>query len=69
MTVTAERPADEGLVVIVEDSGDGLKPRSDSPGMGLGLALIAQLAQTFKVSSPAGGGTHVCMSFAVTGAA
>ena len=32
------------LWVIVTDAGAGLRPRPDSPGLGLGLAIIAQIA-------------------------
>jgi anti-sigma regulatory factor (Ser/Thr protein kinase) len=61
--VRADTPPDDGLEITVEDSGGGMHPRSDSPGSGLGLALVAQLAQTFEVGVPPGGGTRVCMSF------
>jgi serine/threonine-protein kinase RsbW/stage II sporulation protein AB (anti-sigma F factor) len=64
VSVAAEHPEDNGLVVTIEDAGCGLSPRHDSPGMGLGLALVARLAHSFQVGAPAGGGTRVCMSFA-----
>ena len=64
VSVAVEHPPDDGLRVTVEDDGCGLVPRSDSPGMGLGLALVARLAQCLEISTPASGGTRVCMGFA-----
>ena len=40
-----------------------MQPRTDSPGAGLGLPLIANLAETFSVTAPAGGGTELSMTF------
>jgi anti-sigma regulatory factor (Ser/Thr protein kinase) len=34
----------EELTVVVRDEGKGISPRQDSPGLGLGLPLIASLA-------------------------
>jgi anti-sigma regulatory factor (Ser/Thr protein kinase) len=53
-----------GVEVVVEDVGVGLRPRPDSPGLGLGLPLIAQLADDFTVSpGPDGRGVAVAMTF------
>jgi serine/threonine-protein kinase RsbW len=41
--------ADGTLVVEVADDGRGMVPRLDSPGLGLGLPLIAQMADAFEV--------------------
>jgi serine/threonine-protein kinase RsbW len=57
------------LRVIVRDEGCGMGPRMDSPGAGLGLPLIASLADTFSVTAPEGGGTEVCMTFPLLRAA
>jgi serine/threonine-protein kinase RsbW len=54
---------DEELRVTVRDEGCGMQPRTDSPGAGLGLPLIANLAESFSVTAPPGGGTAVCMTF------
>ncbi len=43
--VTAQRHPDDGVVITVSDDGHGVKPRTDSPGLGLGLALIASVAE------------------------
>jgi serine/threonine-protein kinase RsbW len=50
------------LTVTVADSGGGMVPRQDSPGLGIGLPLIAQLADRVEVHSD-DDGTRVCMSF------
>jgi serine/threonine-protein kinase RsbW len=64
VAVTAEMPEGDGLFVAVSDEGAGLVPRHDSPGLGLGLAVIAQLAASFEVHEPPGSGTTVRMHFA-----
>ncbi|HEX4838757.1 MAG TPA: ATP-binding protein [Solirubrobacteraceae bacterium] len=45
MEVVASMDDDE-LTVLVRDWGRGIRPRPDSPGLGLGLSLIAALAET-----------------------
>jgi serine/threonine-protein kinase RsbW len=67
-TVSVEWDGDE-LRVIVRDEGCGMAPRMDSPGAGLGLPLIANLAESFSVTAPPGGGTEVCMTFPLLRAA
>ena len=67
-TVAIEWEGDE-LRVSVRDEGCGMQPRTDSPGAGLGLPLIANLAETFSVSAPPGGGTERCMTFPLLRAA
>jgi anti-sigma regulatory factor (Ser/Thr protein kinase) len=62
--VTAQRHPDDGFEVRVCDHGRGMKPRSDSPGMGVGLPLVATLAERFEVEARLGGGTSVRMIFA-----
>jgi serine/threonine-protein kinase RsbW len=53
------------LWVIVTDAGSGLRPRTDSPGLGLGLAIIAQIADGVDLVKPAAGGLELRMRFAV----
>lgn len=65
-TVRAEAGGDE-LRVIVRDRGVGMGPRPDSPGAGLGLPLIASLADSVSVTAPHDGGTEVCMIWHLTG--
>jgi serine/threonine-protein kinase RsbW/stage II sporulation protein AB (anti-sigma F factor) len=54
--------ADGELTVAVADTGAGLLPRADSPGLGRGLPLIAQLADRVDVHS-GDDGTEIRMSF------
>ena len=63
--VFAQRHPDDGIEIHVCDDGRGMMPRRDSPGLGVGLALITKLAQRFKVETRPGGGTAVSMLFAV----
>lgn len=64
--VVAVRHPDDGLEVRVCDDGRGMKPRPDSPGMGVGLPLVATLAEHFEIEARSGGGTRLRMTFAVT---
>ena len=52
------------LVIIVCDAGVGLAPRPDSPGLGLGMPLMATVTTRFQVVSK-GKGTEVHMAFAL----
>src|SRR3954447_16874934 len=62
--VEAERDGDH-VCIYVRDEGSGLAPRVDSPGLGLGLGLIAQVADSADVRAPEAGGTEVVMRFSV----
>jgi anti-sigma regulatory factor (Ser/Thr protein kinase) len=56
------------LVVTVTDDGGGMVPRPDSPGLGMGLPIIARLTRAMDVRSPVSGiGTQLCMTFGPTG--
>jgi len=58
-------PAEDGMRVIVEDSGRGLGPSPGGGGPGLGLPLIATLTSNVEVTAGAGDrGRRVAMSFA-----
>lgn len=54
------------LWLLVADAGGGLRPRGKSPGLGLGLALIAQLADEFQILSRGTGGTELRLRFRLT---
>jgi anti-sigma regulatory factor (Ser/Thr protein kinase) len=54
---------DDALRVSVSDDGVGLSPRSDSPGAGLGLALMATNADALDIETRPGGGTTVHLTF------
>jgi anti-sigma regulatory factor (Ser/Thr protein kinase) len=60
--VTAEREADS-MWVAVSDEGRGMVPRPDSPGIGLGLPLIARMTAGFELYERDGGGTVLKMRF------
>jgi anti-sigma regulatory factor (Ser/Thr protein kinase) len=63
--VFARRDPDDGIEIHVSDDGRGMMPRRDSPGLGVGLPLVAKLAQRFRVETRPGGGTAISMHFAV----
>ncbi len=49
--------------LLIGDDGTGLRPRGPHSGLGLGLALIAQLADDFQILSRSTGGTELRMQF------
>lgn len=53
----------EELWVMIGDDGAGLQARNDSPGLGVGLALIAQTSDGLTIMDRSGGGTEVRMRF------
>ena len=55
---------DDGVLrVVVVDNGRGILPRADSPGLGLGLPLIATLAESLELGTGANEETEVRMTF------
>jgi len=56
------------LVIAVRDDGPGMQPRSDSPGMGLGLPVIATVANRLEILDDAPG-TRLQMTFDCPGTA
>src|SRR4051794_6779276 len=59
---------DDGVELAVDDDGSGMRARVDSPGVGLGLPLMGDLADTVEVSSRRPG-TRIRARFALMGAA
>jgi serine/threonine-protein kinase RsbW len=60
--------ADGELHLVIADDGDGLAPRADSPGLGLGLPIIAQMSKRFEiVSGPEGTEIHLAFPCPQTG--
>jgi serine/threonine-protein kinase RsbW/stage II sporulation protein AB (anti-sigma F factor) len=58
------RLLERSLIIVVIDRGRGMLPRSDSPGLGLGLQLMARLTDVLRISSdPCGAGTCVQATF------
>jgi serine/threonine-protein kinase RsbW len=64
VAMEAQRSGDE-LVLSVTDRGRGMGPRTDSPGLGLGLPLVGRIARRVDITAPAGGGTLVSMYFSL----
>ena len=61
---------DGSLAVTVRDHGNGMSARVDTPGLGVGLPVIAAIAQSIEIGAPdTGDGTEVRMRFALTGGA
>ena len=55
-----------GLITIrVRDYGTGYRPRADSPGIGMGLPIMAAISHTMEIETPADGGTEVRVTFAL----
>jgi serine/threonine-protein kinase RsbW len=64
MTVQAWTDHDDRLTVRVLDEGQGLVPSTESPGLGLGLGLMAQMADDFRIANREGTpGTTVSLRF------
>jgi anti-sigma regulatory factor (Ser/Thr protein kinase) len=55
----------EELTVVVRDEGAGIGPRPDSPGLGLGLPLIASLAESVQLGRNEDERTEVRMTFSL----
>lgn len=66
ITLTAAPEGGE-LAVVVRDDGSGMRPRPDSPGLGVGLPLMTHTTQSLKFSAPPDGGTEVVMTFGLAG--
>ena len=62
LEVAATLQADK-LEVVVRDKGPGIGPRPGSPGLGLGLPLIASLAESVQLGRDKDERTEVRMTF------
>lgn len=62
MEISAE-VEDSMLKIVVGDHGNGLLPRLDSPGLGLGLPLIATLATSLELDTESDHRTLVRIAF------
>ena len=63
LAVEAYRDHGEFFVVVC-DEGTGISPRSDSPGLGLGLGLIGRLTERLEIASNEPVGATITMVFA-----
>jgi len=61
VTVTIE---DDAACVVVADDGVGLAPRTDSPGLGIGLPVIASVCDKLEIEHR-DNGTRLHMRFAL----
>jgi serine/threonine-protein kinase RsbW len=53
------------LLVRIADSGSGLRAGQDAPGLGLGLAIIAESADGIDLRRAAGGGLELKLRFSL----
>jgi serine/threonine-protein kinase RsbW len=60
----AARMDGSALEVTVADEGGGVRPRGDSPGVGLGLQIMARTAESCEVRDAPGGGARLVLRFA-----
>jgi serine/threonine-protein kinase RsbW len=54
---------DAAALVVVSDEGAGMAPRADSPGLGMGLSLIAGVCDELEIEQRHDG-TRIHMRFA-----
>ena len=57
-------PSEDQVSVVVADCGRGIGSSSDTTGPGLGLPLIAAIADEVELQPVPGGGSRVAMTFA-----
>lgn len=69
VSITAEA-GEDCVLVSVRDDGRGMTPDPESPGLGLGLTMMASMTTRCDIrQGPAGRGTEVRMAFAAPGVA
>jgi stage II sporulation protein AB (anti-sigma F factor) len=56
------------LWVLISDDGRGLQTGTESPGLGVGLALICEVTDSCAIVKRASGGTEVRMRFSLESA-
>lgn len=65
MILEARRDEDDQLAVVICDEGSGLVPRPGTSGLGLGLGIMAQMADGFSIANREdSSGTVVSLRFA-----
>lgn len=53
----------DSLCIYIRDSGSGVETNPASPGLGLGVPFMTQLADQFELRAATSGGTEVVMHF------
>jgi len=66
LRVTVQPVGDGAIDICVSDNGVGMAPRSDSPGLGLGLSLMAHETDRFQIQTQPDGGTEIVLHFQLT---
>jgi len=61
--IEVEVYVDGRVEILVRDRGVGMSPHPGSPGAGLGLSIVGNLASSLEVRDAAGGGTEVRVVF------
>ena len=56
---------DDELQIVIGDDGFGIRPRTDSPGIGAGMSIIARSCKTLEVGRGESGGSRLLMRFAL----
>lgn len=56
-----------GLEITVADDGTGLRPNISGGGLGVGIPLIAQVSEEYRLEDGAAGGAVVTMLFSTGG--
>ena len=54
---------EQRLTIVVRDRGKGIAPRPDSPGLGVGLPLMATLSDALELVTAEDGANEVHMAF------
>ena len=54
-----------GIRVVVADTGRGMRPRVNSPGIGIGLPLISAVAESVEIQPRVPQGTEVVIRFSL----
>jgi anti-sigma regulatory factor (Ser/Thr protein kinase) len=68
LQIDATLHEDDRLTVVVRDEGPGIVPHPGSPGLGLGLPLIASLSESVELGRDAQDRTEVRMTFSLADA-
>jgi serine/threonine-protein kinase RsbW len=66
--VEADADGEGHFIVVISDEGTGMLPEAASPGLGLGIPLMARMADRVEVTTGDGSaGTRVSLCFSLDG--